>query len=106
MSNQVQTALRVIDALDHPHGGRILRLRLAEGDPPTAKGLKGATLVATGPRGEERTVRVLGFPVFYGKVSDARIRETGRIDVHVEEEGEGIPVSLTWSVRLADRSDG
>ncbi len=99
MSKQERTELKVIDALDHPHGGRILRLRLLEGAPPTVKGLKGATLQATGPRGETRSARVLGFPLFYGKVSDARIRDTGRIDVHVEEEGEGIPITLTWTVR-------
>lgn len=99
MSKQEQTELKVIDALDHPHGGRILRLRLLDGAPPTVKGLKGATLRATGPRGETRSARVLGFPVIYGKVSDARIRDTGRIDVHVEEEGEGIPIALTWTVR-------
>jgi hypothetical protein len=98
MPNQGQTALRVIDAMDHPHGGRILRLRLLEGSPPTVKGLKGATLQAEGPRGERRSVRVLGFPLFYGKVSDARIRDTGRIDVLVEEEGDGVPVTLTWTV--------
>jgi hypothetical protein len=101
MSNQGQTALKVIDAMNHPHGGRILRLRLLEGSPPTVKGLKGATLEARGPRGQSRKMKVLGFPVFYGKVSDARIRDTGRIDVLVEEEGEGDPVNLTWTVRPA-----
>jgi hypothetical protein len=101
MSKQGQTELKVIDALDHPHGGRVLRLRLQEGAPPTVKGLRGATLEATGPRGESRSARVVGFPVFYGKVSDARIRDTGRIDVLVEEEGEGLPINLTWTVRPA-----
>lgn len=101
MSTQGSTELKVIDALDHPHGGRVLRLRLLEGPSPTVRGLKGSTLEAKGPRGEVRRARVLGFPIFYGKVSDARIRETGRIDVHVEEEGEGTPISLTWTVRPA-----
>ncbi|TVP46511.1 MAG: hypothetical protein EA350_06925 [Gemmatimonadales bacterium] len=88
--------------MDHPHGGRVLRLRHVEGEPPTVKGLSGATFRATGPRGESRTFKVLGFPVMGGKVSDSRIRETGRIDVHVaEEEGEGAPVSLTWMVTPA-----
>jgi hypothetical protein len=99
MSNQGQTSLKVIDAMAHPHGGRILRLRLLDGDPPTVKGLKGATLNAEGPRGERRSVKVLGFPVFYGKVSDARIRDSGRIDVHVEDAEAGEPVDLTWTVR-------
>lgn len=101
MANTGQTRLKVIDALDHPHGGRILRLRLLEGAPPTVRALRGATLSATGPRGEERRLRVLGFPVTGGKVSDGRIRESGRIDLHIEEEGDGVPVDLTWVVRPA-----
>jgi hypothetical protein len=98
MATSEQTALKVVDALDHPHGGRILRLRLLQGDPPTKRSLKGASLKATGPRGEARTFRVLGFPLTGGKLSDARIRETGRVDLHIEEEGEGVPISLTWTV--------
>jgi len=103
MPKQGQTELKVIDAMNHPHGGRVLRLRLVEGDAPTVKGLRGATFRATGPRGESRTFKVLGFPVMGGKVSDARIRDTGRVDVHVEEEddGEGTPVSMTWTVTPA-----
>lgn len=98
MASLEQTALKVVDALDHPHGGRILRLRLLEGSPPTIRALKGAQLQALGPRGDVRTFRVLGFPLTGGKMSDARIRETGRVDLHVEEEGEGVPISLTWTV--------
>jgi hypothetical protein len=98
MSSSEQTALKVVDALDHPHGGRILRLRLLDGPPLTLRALKGASFRATGPRGDERTFRVLGFPLTGGKMSDARIRESGRVDLHVEEEGEGVPISLTWTV--------
>jgi hypothetical protein len=98
MPKQGPTELKVIDAMDHPHGGRILRLRLVEGEAPTVKGLTGATLRARGPRGEARTAAVLGFPLTGGKISDARLRDTGRVDVHVEEEGEGDPISLTWIV--------
>lgn len=98
MTTTGQTRLKVIDALDHPHGGRILRLRLVDGEAPAAKALKGAKLSASGPRGETRDFRVLRFPLTYGKVSDARIRETGRIDVLVEEEGEGPPIDLQWEI--------
>jgi hypothetical protein len=101
MSASGQTRLKVIDAMDHPHRGRVLRLRLLEGASPTVKQLKGARLEAQGPRGEARSAVVLGFPVFYGKVSDTRIRETGRIDVHVDESGEGEPIGLTWTVRIS-----
>jgi hypothetical protein len=102
MPTKGETELRVIDAMNHPHGGRVLRLRLVDGEAPTVKGLRGTTFRATGPRGDSRRFKVLGFPVMGGKVSDARIRETGRVDVHVEEEdGEGAPVSLTWTVTPA-----
>lgn len=99
MANTGQTSLKVIDVLDHPHGGRILRLRLLDGPAPTVRSLRGATLQARGPRGQERPIRVLGFPVTGGKVSDGRIRESGRIDLHIEEEGEGVPLDLAWVVR-------
>lgn len=98
MAAKGQPKLRVIDALDHPHGGRILRLRLLEGDAPTVRGLRGSTLVARDGGGAERKVRVLGFAAFGGRASDQRIRETGRVDLHVMEEGEGEPVDLRWTV--------
>ncbi len=99
MTTTGQTRLKVIDAMDHPHGGRILRLRLLEGEAPGRKALKGARLSARGPRGETRECRVLSFPLMGGKVSDQRIRETGRVDVLVEEEGEDGPsIDLLWEV--------
>jgi hypothetical protein len=102
MAGKGQTQLQVIDALDHPHGGRILRLRVREGNPPAMKDLKGRTLKASGPGGEEASVRVTGFPVFGGKVSDARIRDTGRVDVVVEGgEGGASAIDLTWTVVLS-----
>jgi len=93
--------LRVIDALDHPHEGRILRVRLDDGEPPSARTVRGSVLVARGPRGQERRVFVLGFALTGGKVSDARIRETERMDLHVREEGDGPPVDLTWTLTPA-----
>ena len=94
-----QPTFTVIDALDAPHGGRILRLKLVEGKAPAVRALKGARLRATSPSGEEREVQVEGFPLFGGKPSDARVARTGRIDVHVTESGEGPPVSLRWQLR-------
>lgn len=91
-----RTEFRVIDALDHPHSGRILRIRLSQGEAPSVRSLKGTTLRAQGPRGEERSVRVLGFALTGGKASDARLEETGRLDLHVEETGDGPPISLQW----------
>ena len=92
---------KVIDAMNGPHGGRILRLKLIEGDPPTVRALRGALLEARSPEGDEvHRVRVDGFPLFGGKPSDSRIRKTGRVDVHVfPENGERLaPASLQWEV--------
>lgn len=88
--------LRVVDVLDHPHGGRIARVRVQEGSMPGVKFLRDATFLATGPDGRERRVKVLGFAVTGGKVSDTRLRQTGRVDLHVEEEGDGPSIDLTW----------
>lgn len=92
---------RVLDAMDAPHTGRILRLRVQSGEAPSIRSLKGSELVAVSPTGAERRVRVLGFAVFGGKPSDDRLTRTGRVDVHVEELGEGDPVGLRWEVTPA-----
>lgn len=94
-----RTFFKVLDALDHPHGGRILRVRLGKGDAPSVGELKGARLPAEGPDGERATVRVLGFALTGGRVTNRRLAETGRVDLHVEEE-EGGPVSLQWRLLL------
>jgi len=77
---------RVIDAYDHPHGGRILRLRLGRGEALGVKELKSGSMVATSPEGEEVRVRAHGFALFGGRPSDARLARTGRVDIHVEGE--------------------
>ena len=81
----LKAVFRVIDALDHPHGGRILRLRLQQGEALTLKELRSGAFQATGPEGESLQLEVEGFAVFGGKPSDARLARTGRIDVHVAD---------------------
>lgn len=94
-------AFKVLDAMDSPHRGRILRLRLQSGEAPRIKWLKGRRLRATGPNGHATTVRVIGFAVFGGKPSDERLARTGRVDIHVlEEDGDG-PVGLGWELTAA-----
>lgn len=92
-----QPTFRVLDALDAPHGGRIVRLRLQSGEAPSLGSLDGATLHATAPDGARTRLRVRGFAVFGGKPSDERLTRTGRVDLHVDEEGP--PVGLRWEVR-------
>ena len=91
------TIFRVLDAMDAPHAGRILRLRLQSGEAPSIKSLKGAEMRATGPDGESARLRITGFAVFGGKQSDDRLARTGRIDVHVDEM-DGGPVGLRWEL--------
>ena len=93
-------SFRVIDAMDAPFKGRVVRLRLQGGHPPTLKELKGATLQARSPEGDQETLKVLGFFLPGGKPSDARLNRTGRVDLIVDlENGAGRPaVSTLWEV--------
>ena len=93
-----QPTFRVLDAMDAPHGGRIIRLRLQSGEPPSIGVLKSARLRATSPDGKSTTLTVRGFAVFGGTPSDERLARTGRIDLHVDEES-GPPVGLRWEIR-------
>src|SRR4051812_19425223 len=94
-----QPTFRVLDAMDAPHGGRILRLRLDSGEPPSIGSLKGARLQALSPDGQSAVVRVKGFALFGGKPSDERLARTGRIDLHVETVGDGPDVVAKWEIR-------
>ena len=95
-STQARAVFNVIDAYDHPHGGRILRLRLRRGEAPAMKELKGGTMIAGTKGGPEKRIKVAGFALFGGRVSDARLARTGRVDVHVRE-GAGAVVA-GWSL--------
>lgn len=84
--NKYKAVFGVIDAYDHPHGGRILRLRLRKGEALSLGELKSGKLVASAGNGSEFTIRPKGFAVFGGKVSDARLARTGRVDIHATDE--------------------
>lgn len=92
---------KVLDAMDAPHTGRILRLRLQAGEAPKVRALKGARLEATAPDGRTCTGVIGGFALIGGRSPDERLARTGRVDVHVRnEEGDG-PISLQWEVALS-----
>ena len=105
MSTETATSrglvFKVLDAIDAPHSGRILRLRVKSGEAPTLRALRGATLNATAPDGRTASVRVKGFSLTGGNASNTRIARTGRIDVLVEELDDNGPVSLKWEATLA-----
>jgi len=90
---------RVLDAMDAPHTGRILRLRLQSGEAPSIKSLRNAEMSATGPEGQICRLKVAGFALFGGKASDDRLARTGRVDVHINELGDSGPIGLRWEVR-------
>ncbi len=93
---------RVLDAMDSPHTGRILRLRLQSGEAPSIKALKDAELTAVGPDGQTSTVRVVGFALFGGEASNDRLARTGRVDVQVDPGNDGEPdIGLRWEVRVS-----
>ena len=92
---------KVLDAMDAPHTGRILRLRLQAGEAPKVRALTGARLKATAPDGRTCTGVIGGFALIGGRSPDERLARTGRVDVHVRnEEGDG-PISLQWDVTLS-----
>lgn len=97
-STRSGVSYRVLDAMDAPHSGRILRLRLQSGEAPAIKSIKGSEFRATSPDGVECRFRVLGFALFGGKPSNERFARTGRVDVHVEELDDNGPIGLQWEV--------
>lgn len=102
MSTQQSARFLVLDSMNGPKGGQILRLRLQSGEAPPLRSLKGASLEAEGPDGNRAKVTVKGFPVFGGRPSDARFARTGRVDVHVTpDDGAAPPVGLRWEVAFA-----
>jgi len=96
--------LSVVDAMDSPHGGRILRLHQVSGDPLTVQALRGARLCARSPEGHERTFRIDHFALFGGAPSNARLARSGRVDVAIIEDpaAPGTPeIGLRWQVEPA-----
>ena len=97
-SAQAKATFSVIDAHDHPHGGRILRLRLQRGEAPSVKELKGGTMIAGTTHGAEARLKVDGFALFGGQVSDARVARTGRVDIHVRGDA-ARDIGPGWSLQ-------
>ena len=89
---------RVIDALDAPYYGQILRLRLLSGRTPSLKEIKGGTFRARSPKGDETTVRASNFPMINGKPNQDRFSRTGRVDVVATSQAEAPKVGLQWTL--------
>ena len=89
---------RVIDAMDGPHSGQILRVRLSDGKTPSLREIKGSRFRARAPDGTETTVRVDAFSIIGGKPSDARFARTHRLDLVVSQDPGEPRVELRWSL--------
>lgn len=89
---------RVIDAMDAPYQGQILRLRLQSGRAPALKAMKGGAFTARSPGGDEVTVKVMNFSTIGGKPSQSRFERTGRVDVVSVSENQSTPVSIKWTL--------
>ena len=91
---------RVIDAMDIPNGGRLIRLRLQEGEALPVRQIRGGRFTAKSPTGEQETLRATGFAMIGGRPSDSRFTRTGRIDLMVtlDENGDRPRVSTRWEV--------
>lgn len=74
--------MRVLDVMEHPHGGWVIRLRVANGEPPTMSVLRSDGLSVEVADGTTHHFKVDAFPLMGGKASDARIKSTGRVDVY------------------------
>lgn len=101
MSPEKQTGapvFRVIDAMNAPHVGQILRVRLSGGKPPSVREIRGARLEARSPEGIATSVQVVAFSTIGGKPSDARFGRTGRLDLVVEQDPGEPPVGLRWTL--------
>jgi len=95
-----KAVFRVLDAMNGPHGGRLLKLRFQSGEAPRTRDLKGATFRADSPDGQKSCrIRVDGFALFGGRPSDDRIHRTGRVDVHISAvDGDVGAIDLKWEV--------
>lgn len=98
-SRSHKTVFKVVDAMDAPHGGRLLRLRLQSGDTPTVRELRGARMQAQSRDGKTTcTCTIEGFALFGGRVPDERLARTGRIDVHIAGGEDAALIDLTWEI--------
>ena len=100
VTQEHKAVFRVLDAMDAPHGGRLLKLRFQSGEAPRTRELKGATLRAESPDGQRSCrIRVDGFALFGGRPSDDRVHRTGRLDVHVTAvEGDADDIGPRWKI--------
>lgn len=95
-----KATFKILDVMDQPHGGRVLKLRLQAGETPSLSDLRRAHMQARAPGGELTcTVRIESFALFGGKPSDDRFARTGRIDVHVSPvEGGYDAIGPKWEL--------
>lgn len=95
-----KATFKILDVMDQPHGGRVLKLRLQAGETPSLSELRSARMQARAPGGEPTCiVRLESFALFGGRPSDERLGRTGRIDVKVSPiEGAYEDIGAKWEL--------
>lgn len=101
----------VVNVMDVPLRGVLLRLRLQEGVPSLRELGPGRRLLLRSPAGEEREVRVLDFSVTGGRATQSRLERMRELDVIVARDdawSDGRPIRIGWSVvgAAAERRTG
>lgn len=99
----------VSDALDVPLRGFLLRLRRVAGDFSVKDVGPGSRLLLRSPDGLERTVTVVAKSLTGGRNTQARLDQTGQIDLIISAEDayqDGRPVGVGWSAEGPLRDEG
>jgi hypothetical protein len=92
---------RVSDALEMPHRGYLLRLRVVDGKPSAAALKPGAAVRLHAPDGRDRLVRIVDHAVTGGKGGQARLDRLGEFDFVIGREDGWIDadvVEIGWTV--------
>jgi hypothetical protein len=92
---------RVSDALEMPHRGFLLRLRVSEGTPQVGSLAVGESFLLIAPDGRERVARISDHSVTAGRVTQERLDRVGEFDVVIDRADGWIDddvVEIGWTV--------
>jgi hypothetical protein len=91
----------VSDALEMPHRGFLLRLRVSEGSPQVGSLGVGESFLLIAPDGRERVVRIADHSVTAGRLTQERLDRVREVDVLIDRRDGWIDediVEIGWTV--------